>query len=133
MYHSHFEFSEFRHPKFSEDLSRKSYEGGTVTYSCLQMAAYMGFKNIFLLGMDRTDPRKGKNQMMAHVYEEEQYTSKLYDEGVRLGDEAARRYAEEHNINIFNATRGGYLEIYERVNFDLLFPQGTVMRNDVDI
>lgn len=121
IFHSHFEFSEFRHPKFSEDLSRKSYEGGTVAYSCLQMAAYMGFKNIFLLGMDRSNPSKGKNAMLAHVYDEKQYTAQIYDEGVRLGDESAKMYADEHGINLYNATRGGFLEIYDRVEFDSLF------------
>lgn len=124
VFHSHFEFSEFRHPKFSEDLSRKSYEGGTVAYSCLQMAAYMGFKNIFLLGMDRSDPNKGNNAMYGHVYTEEKLTSQSYDEGVRLGDESARKYADEHGINLYNATRGGFLEIYERVDFDYLFCNG---------
>ena len=27
-------------------------------------------------------------------------------------------YAEHHNIKIYNATRGGHLEVFERVNFD---------------
>ena len=129
IFHSHFEFSEFRHPKFSEDLSRRSYEGGTVAYSCLQMAAYMGFKNIFLLGMDRSDPSKGKNAMYGHMYDEKQYTSQSYDEGVRLGDEAAKRYADENNINLCNATRGGFLEIYSRVDFDSLFINGDFIYN----
>lgn len=124
IFHSHFEFSEFRHPKFSEDLSRKSYEGGTVVYSCLQMAVYMGFKHIFLLGMDRVDPSKGKNQMFGHVYAEKQYISQSYDEGVRLGDESAKKYTDEHGINVWNATRGGFLETYKRIDFDSLFVDG---------
>ena len=123
IFHSHFEFSEFRYPKFSEDLSRRSYEGGTVAYSCLQMAVYMGFKNIFLLGMDRVDPSKGRSAVYEHMYDDgkQYYASQIYEEGVRLGNESAKRYADEHSIGIFNATRGGYLEIYERVNIDSLF------------
>jgi hypothetical protein len=35
--------------------------------------------------------------------------------------EAAERYAKEHGIKIFNATRGGRLETFERVDFDDLF------------
>lgn len=127
IFHSHFEFSEFRHPKFSADLSRKSYEGGSVAYSCLQMAAYMGFNNIFLLGMDRTDPSKGKNQVYGHIYREENYTSISYDEGVRLADESAKKYVGEHGINVYNATRGGFLEVYDRVDFDTLFVKGKFM------
>ena len=33
----------------------------------------------------------------------------------------ARHYADEHGIKILNATRGGKLEVFEKVNFDSLF------------
>ena len=35
--------------------------------------------------------------------------------------EAFRRYADENGIKVKNATRGGKLEIFERVDFDSLF------------
>lgn len=34
--------------------------------------------------------------------------------------EAAKRYADSHGIKIYNATRGGNLEVFERVDFDSL-------------
>ena len=45
-HHYQYEHSENRFPKFSSDFSRKSYGGCTVTYSCIQLAAYLGFKEI---------------------------------------------------------------------------------------
>jgi hypothetical protein len=33
----------------------------------------------------------------------------------------ARNFAEKNNIKIYNATRGGRLEVFERVDFDSLF------------
>ena len=30
----------------------------------------------------------------------------------------ARAYCDQHNIRIFNATRGGHLEIFERIDFE---------------
>lgn len=33
----------------------------------------------------------------------------------------SRKYAEEKGIQIYNATRGGKLEIFNRVNLDELF------------
>ena len=33
----------------------------------------------------------------------------------------AKEYAERHEIKIYNATRGGKLEVFERVDFDSLF------------
>ena len=37
------------------------------------------------------------------------------------GYKAAKKYAEENGIKIYNATRGGKLEIFERVEYDTLF------------
>ena len=33
----------------------------------------------------------------------------------------ARKYADSNGIKIYNATRGGCLEAFQRVNFDSLF------------
>ena len=33
----------------------------------------------------------------------------------------AKIYAEKHGITILNATRGGRLEVFDRVDFDNLF------------
>ena len=35
--------------------------------------------------------------------------------------EKAKRYGDEHGIQIFNATRGGMLEVFPRVTLDSLF------------
>ena len=38
------------------------------------------------------------------------------------GYQAARRYADQHAaFKIYNATRGGCLEVFDRVDFDTLF------------
>ena len=38
----------------------------------------------------------------------------------------AKQYADDHNIKIYNATRGGKLEVFERVDLDDILMQ----RND---
>lgn len=38
--------------KFSEDISKKGFWGGTVVYLSLQIAYFLGFKKIYLLGVD---------------------------------------------------------------------------------
>ena len=40
------------YPKFSDDLTEGIYSGTTVLYAMFQIAVYMGFKNIYLLGVD---------------------------------------------------------------------------------
>ena len=39
-------------PKFSSNMNKGMYEGMTITYTEIQMAVYMGFKEIYLLGVD---------------------------------------------------------------------------------
>ncbi len=109
-----------RYPKFSEDIARKSYTGGTVVYTCIQMAVYMGFKEIYLLGVDFTGANEHGSRY-DHFYTEKELTSVSYTDQVTVGYEKAKQYADEHGIKIYNATRGGKLEIFPRVDFDSLF------------
>jgi uncharacterized Rossmann fold enzyme len=104
--------------------------GGTVTYICLQLAAYMGFSEIYLLGVDNTSERVVKhngeiifNNAQCHFdkgYQSTQLLSYSIDV-VNSSYQTALEYGESHNIKIRNATRGGELEIFERVDFDSLF------------
>ena len=113
---------------FSSNPSKALYITGTVMYPMFQIAAYMGFSEIYLLGVDGTiDTRKN------HFYEDDIEEEKKYNELrtevdhdvqesiVSTSYKSAKLYAEKNNIKIFNATRGGSLEIFERKNFDNLF------------
>jgi hypothetical protein len=42
----------FENPEFSKDVTRVIYTGQTVTYLNLQLAFYMGFRRIFIVGLD---------------------------------------------------------------------------------
>ena len=119
-FHYQYEYSEKRQPKFSEDFSQKCYHGSTVTYCCIQMAAYMGFEEIYLLGVDFTYA-KNRDQKYGHFYKEEKLVALGYSEHVGLAYLSAYEYARSHGIRIYNATRGGSLEIFDRVDFDSLF------------
>lgn len=127
-YHQTYDYHYDRCPKFSEDFSRRSYMGATVTYTCLQLAVYMGFKEIYLLGVDFTNGDQKKNVSQPHFYNEEQdkrdyeiYYNVAHTEHIFHAYLATKKYADLYGIKIFNATRGGELEIFERVDFDSLF------------
>lgn len=107
-------------PSFSNDASRVIYWGGTITYACIQLAVYLGFKKIYLLGVDADYSKIG--QVGGHFYEKEdsQFFKPAEIESLKAYNRA-KQFAEEHGIKIFNATRGGKLEIFERANFDELF------------
>lgn len=120
-YHYAFEFSEVKCPKFTEDFSRKCYAGATVTYSCIQLAVYMGFQEIYLLGVDFTNGKNSNNENYKHFYKEEKLTSVGHNKMVYLAYQSAKKYADAHGIKIYNATRGGNLDVFERRDFDQLF------------
>lgn len=121
------------HPEFSEDCSRKLYGSMTVVYSALQMAVYMGIHEIYLIGVDhhfnRSKNLKGEIVIDNTVKD---YFSEKYNidkehlniptpEYSEFSFIAAKKYAEANGIKIFNATRGGHLEVFSRVDFDSLF------------
>lgn len=111
--------------KFSPDVSRYVYNGRTVTYVCLQFAVYLGFKEIYLLGVDcnYSNNLYGEENHFKG-YEKDGYKVRLNPARMDISLVAymkAKEYAELNNVKIFNATRGGKLEVFERVDFDDLF------------
>lgn len=114
-----------RQPLFSEYAEHGLYQGTTITYLCIQLAVYMGFSDIYLLGVDFNysnnlyDPRNhfagcdntGKKVRL----------NPICPERTLLAYKSSAEYCKKHKIKIFNATRGGKLEVFERKCFDSLF------------
>ncbi len=117
------------YPDFSNDFASGFYNGMTVIYDIgIQLAAYMGASEIYLLGVDNSitgNLTDTCNHFLEDYYSEDE--KKIY-EGVRFEQEKlvkayekAEKYSRQHGFRIFNATRGGELEVFERVDFDSLF------------
>ena len=125
-------------PNFSEDMTEKTYSIATVTYISLQLARHMGFSEIYLLGMDNryaysmlrdgtiVKSADGKDHFSdkedENPKEQEQmpkYVPATWEMDVAYS--FAEEYSREHGFRIYNATRGGKLEAFERVDFDSLF------------
>ncbi len=119
-YHQIYEMCQDRLPHFTDDFSTRTYLGYTVTYTCIQLAAYMGFSKIYLLGVDFSYANE-RNATYGHFYKEEKKEAVGYTKEVLNAYKATRKYADEHGIQVINATRGGKLEVFERVDFDSLF------------
>lgn len=101
--------------KFSNDAFMVVYDGYTITYSLIQIAVYMGFKEIYLLGAD-TSYKKNNQHFIEHGVRDSTYEYA----GIRITEafKVAKKYTDENGIKIYNATRGGMLEVFERVNLD---------------
>ena len=104
---------------FAQDITKGCYAGHTITYICIQFAVYMGFEEIYLLGVDCNYEKGSKHN---HFIEEdaEDYLEHRADKMLEAY-QSAKEYADTHGIKIYNATRGGALEVFERVDFDTLF------------
>ena len=83
----------------------------------LQIAIYMGFKEIYLLGNDcsySTDKQ--------HFIESGHYDKQAETVGERMifAFKIAKKYADKNGIKIYNATRGGMLEVFDRVDLNVV-------------
>lgn len=111
-------------PPFSEDITKQIYEGYTVLYACIQIAVYMGYKEIYLLGVDHNYIKNKKGNYDGN----RSYAKGLEVDLTNLNPprldnsqkayEVAEKYCREKGIEIKNATRGGQLEVFERVDLD---------------
>lgn len=106
--------------KFSDDASIAVYEGNNVVFSILQLAMYMGFKEIYLLGAD-CNYKPNINNFAEHgVHAKSLEECNESNKKIIMSYQIAYEYAQKHDIRIYNATRGGELEVFERVDLDKL-------------
>lgn len=116
--------------KFSENIEKEVIEGLTVTYSCMQLAVYMGFTQIYLLGVDHNyavefdadgnivnENKEAKNYFGG---DENQNVATTPPKVIEMSRAfiSANKFSKLNGFTIYNATRGGKLEVFERVDFD---------------
>ena len=104
---------------------------GTVTSTCIQFAIYMGFTEIYLLGIDHNYSKS--IDMNGNVIEDksvkdyfvDNYDSDIKDQVVHDMRAPTLAFCDVEQLSrklgtfrVFNATRGGKLEVFERVSFD---------------
>jgi glycosyltransferase involved in cell wall biosynthesis len=124
---------------FSDDVANISYTGGTVTYTGLQIAASLGFEEIILIGVDASYEMEnvhkssdyGTSVLESKSDDINHFDPTYFGKGFRWNDpnvhtmlqayRKARNYAEQTEKRILNATIGGELDVFPRVNYWDLF------------
>ena len=117
----------------------KTGMNGTVANVGIQILAYLGFKEIYLIGVDmdyktpdtviKNDNRKwtstsddDPNHFDPRYFGEgKKYHRPRINDLVHPGYKKAKTFTEKLGIKIYNAGYGGKLEVFERVNFRKLF------------
>lgn len=119
----------------SRDVSQYFAAGETVTYTAVQLALYMGFKEIYLLGVDHNYSRKIDSKGNLTVDENiKDYFGNMASEAYCVQNietstnayKTAREYCDKNHITIKNLTRGGKLEVFERSTLETVLgrPEG---------
>lgn len=118
--------------KFSKDAGKGIYPAGSVTTEMIQFAYYMGFSEIYLIGVDfsysvsnaindKTYSYHGENNYFVKGYlKEGEIADRPNITANLLGFHAARDAIESEGRVIMNATRGGKLEVFKRIDLDSL-------------
>lgn len=124
-------------PRFSDAFDRCSYWGGTVTYFNLQLARYLGCSSAILVGVDHNwkMPDKVPDNLVLHsdAPDSNHFDPRYFGPGTRWHSPVmenmnaayacAREFSRRSGWPILNATVGGHLEVFPRVDFDDLFPK----------
>jgi hypothetical protein len=86
----------------------------------------MGFSEIYLIGVDGSYPKDEKHHFIEYGENDHSLMNVLEKalERVTSSYITARNYAEQNGIVIKNATRGGKLEVFERVKLENVLAKG---------
>lgn len=121
---------QFNGKSFNGDACDGMYWLGTVTNCMIQLAIHMGFKNIYLIGIDHNFDRyidENGNEVIDETVKNyfcDQYDNDIINEVHRdLGQSTKGYYwisnfAKENGINIKNASRQTKLTAFQRVSFE---------------
>lgn len=120
------------YPNLSDDISIEIGNSNTVAVTAAQIAVYMGFKKIYLIGVDHSfstyQNDKGEiiNDSTAKDYFTDEYNkdkAELYVPNLDASTRAfiaMKEFCEKNGVEVYNATRGGKLEVFPRVDLDVV-------------
>lgn len=128
--------SYYETPRFSVDVSSNIYCGQSVTIVNLQLAYYLGFETVYMIGMDFNYSLPKSTIVDGHTYlstedDVNHFHPDYFGKGKKWHDpkldnvlkcyKLCKLMYELDNRKIINATPGGNLNIFDRVAFDTLF------------
>lgn len=122
-------------PEFQDDLPNCGINK-TVVNAGIQVAGYLGFSNIYLLGVDMTFGEQKVKKINSRNWEAEDtdpnhFDPRYFGKGHKYHNptvhemaekfEMAKKYFDKKGINIWNAGIGGNLNAFPRIDFSSLF------------
>ncbi len=120
-------------PSFSKDLTNGLWEGYTVTYVAMQLAYFMGFSEVILIGVDHhfTTPGQPNQEVISEGNDPNHFHPDYFGKGTRWNlpdlknSEIAYRLAKQafdaDGRRIIDATADGKLTIFPKEDYKDLF------------
>lgn len=114
---------------FSTNINKSIRVGSTVTYSAIQIAFYMGFKKIYLVGVDHNFVQSGPENKLSILNENDvNHFDPTYFKGMKWQNadlemsehyySFAKTILERKGIAITDLTIAGKLNVFEKDNVD---------------
>jgi hypothetical protein len=128
-----FVYTTYTGPRFAPDVSGRVWEGATVTNLALQLAFHMGFEQVILIGVDHNFTSKGDaNKIVVSQGDDPNHVSPNYfGKGIKwqlpdldtseIGYTFARDAYQKAGRKVLDATVGGKLTIFPKVDYNSLF------------
>ncbi|MCJ7518110.1 MAG: DUF115 domain-containing protein [Anaerolineaceae bacterium] len=126
-------YTTYTGPKFARNVAGRMWEGATVTYVALQLAYYFGFSKVILIGVDHSFATKGKpnTTITSEGDDPNHFDPKYFGKGFRwqlpdletseIAYKMAHHAFEAGGRKVVDATVGGKLTVFPKVDYDSLF------------
>jgi hypothetical protein len=118
-------------PRFSKDLVKGIWEGATVTFVAMQIAYYLGYQRIVLVGVDHNFVTKGRphKEVESDGADPNHFDPNYFGKGFRwqlpdletseIAYALARQKFEEDGRSIVDSTVDGKLQIFDKADLDV--------------
>lgn len=120
-------------PGFTKDARNRIWEGATVTNVALQLAFFMGFEQVILIGVDHNYSAQGKpnTTVVSQGADTDHFHAGYFGKGFRWqlpdldtserGFQMALQAYQDAGRQVLDATVNGKLTIFPKVEFNSLF------------
>jgi len=130
---THFLDTTYTGQKFADKLEARFWEGATVTYVCLQLAYCMGFKEVYLIGVDHNFETKGavNKTVISDGDDPNHFSPEYFGKGFRwqlpdletskVAYQLADHFYQVNGRMVMDATVGGKLQVFQKIDYQSLF------------
>jgi len=129
----HYLYTTYTSPTFSQDASKRLWEGATVTYVAMQLAFHLGFKTVILIGVDHHFTTQGapNTTIESSGDDPNHFDPRYFGKGFRwqlpdletseISYKMAREVYRQNDRELIDATIGGKLQVFPKVEYESLF------------